>query len=67
MARHETEDIILDVSLSSSYGTEYVQTEIDDGATAFGLTADEARAYAADLVVHADALDERNAGGGARG
>lgn len=63
MARHKLDDVTLDVSLSSSYGTEYVWTDIDEGATAFGLTADEARAYGADLIAHADALDERNTGG----
>lgn len=50
----------LDVSLFTYYGEERVWTDIEPGVSCFGLTADQARAYAADLITHADALDERN-------
>lgn len=61
--RGAADDGTLDVSLFTFYGEEYVWTDIVSGESAFGLTADQARAYAADLITHADALDERNAGG----
>lgn len=54
------DDGTLDVSLFTYYGEDYVWTDIVSGESAFGLTADAARAYAADLVAHADALDEHN-------
>lgn len=63
--RGGADDGTLDVSLFTFYGEEYVWTDIEPPATGFGLTADQARAYAADLITHADALDERNAEGGA--
>jgi hypothetical protein len=55
------DDGTVEVSLFTFYGEEYVWTDIVSGETAFGLNADQARAYAADLAAHADALDERNA------
>jgi hypothetical protein len=58
--RGGADDGTLDVSLFRFYGEEYVWTDVEPGATGFGLTADQARAYAADLVNHAEALDERN-------
>jgi hypothetical protein len=53
------DDGTLDVSLFTYYGEEYVWTDTS-GESAFGLNAEQARAYAADLITHADALDERN-------
>jgi hypothetical protein len=51
------DDGTLTVSLDRSYGDEYVWTALDPAVTGFGLTADQARTYAADLITHAAALD----------
>lgn len=48
------------VSLDTFYGENVVMTEVEPAGGFFGLTAAKARAYAADLNAHADALDERN-------
>lgn len=55
--RGGADDGTLMVSIFRSYGEDYVQTDVNPPATGFGLTADQARAYAADLLAHADALD----------
>lgn len=60
--RGGVDDATLDVSLFTFYGKEYVWTDIDPAGGSFGLTADQARSYAADLIAHADALNEGNAG-----
>lgn len=54
------DDGTVDVSLFTFYGEEYVWTDVEPTGSSFGLTAEGARAYAADLIAHADALDERN-------
>jgi hypothetical protein len=54
------DDGIIDVSLFTFYGEEYVWTDLTPAVGGYGLSADGARAYAADLIAHADALDERN-------
>lgn len=53
------DDGALTVSLFTFYGEERVWTDIEPDVGFFGLTAEQARAYAADLLTHADALDER--------
>jgi hypothetical protein len=65
MAEHTFEgggqdDGTVTVSLFRFYGEEFVWTDLEPSVCAFGLTAERARAYAADLIAHADALDERN-------
>jgi hypothetical protein len=57
--RGGADDGTLDVSLFTFYGEERVWTDVEPEVS-FGLTAEQARAYAADLITHADALDERN-------
>lgn len=52
------DDGTLTVSVFRSYGEDYVWTDLEPGVTCFGLTSDQARAYAADLIAHADALDD---------
>jgi hypothetical protein len=61
--RGGADDGTLDVSLFTFYGEERVWTDVEPAVGGFGLTADQARAYAADLIAHADALDERNGRG----
>lgn len=54
-------DGVLGVSINSFYGENYVCTELNPPVGSFNLTAEQARAYAADLIAHADALDEGRA------
>jgi hypothetical protein len=53
------DDGTLTVELFSFYGGTYVCTDVDPAVTWFCLTAEQARAYAADLVALADELDAR--------
>lgn len=60
MAEHPYDegDRTLGVSLARRRGEETVCVESRPGAVMAHLTSDQARALAADLVLHADALDE---------
>ncbi len=51
------DDGTLTVRIFRSYGEDYVRTDLELPVIGLGLTADQARAYAADLITHADALD----------
>ena len=55
-------DGALGISLGRFYGEEAVELDLVSGDSAAHLTAEQARAVAADLVAHADALDERTGG-----
>lgn len=56
--RGGADDGALMVSIDSFYGENYVCTEIEPGGLGFfNLTAEQARAYAADLLAHAEALE----------
>ena len=59
MAAHPYDDgRTVGVSLDRYYGEETVLLELSDEATFANLTSELARAVAADLNAHADALDE---------
>ena len=59
MAAHPYDDgRSVGVSLDRYYGDETVCLELSNGATMAHLTSAQARAVAADLLTHADALDE---------
>jgi hypothetical protein len=60
--RGGADDGTVTVSIFRSYGEDVVYSDLEPPVTGFGLTADQARAYAADLITHADALDQRNEG-----
>jgi len=50
-------DGTLGVSIDRFYGNDLLCIELEDDDTAAYLTAAQARAVAADLIAHADALD----------
>lgn len=54
------------VSLGTFQGSDLVYTDLNVPVLGFGLTAAAARAYAADLIAHADALEEYQAAAGRR-
>ena len=59
MAAHPYDDgRTIGVSLDRYYGQETVLLELSGEATFANLTSELARAVAADLTAHADALDE---------
>lgn len=51
------DDGTLMVSIDKFYGDDYVTIDLNPGVTGAHLTAEQARAVAADLIVHADYLD----------
>ena len=55
---HDDGDRALGISLGRHRGEETVCLESRPGAVMAHLTSEQARAVAADLVLHADALDE---------
>lgn len=57
------DDGTLTVSIDRFYGDNYVAIDLDPAVVSAHLTAEQARAVAADLIAHANALD----GGGASG
>jgi hypothetical protein len=59
--RGGADDGKLGVSIDRFYGEDYVCVELMPGVTFANLTAQQARAVAHDLTVHADALKNQEA------
>lgn len=57
--RGGADDGTLSVHIERFYGDEYVAIDLDPAGSGAHLTAEEARAVAADLVQHANELDGR--------